>query len=1090
MSDHALCPAGGATGKSVILFRLTILCTIFGVCNAFADAESALHDGGPPLAIRLAGTENAASESKVYIVQLRTPSAAEFHAATTAKLAGAVSKPNVGQLHNATTFDKNSASIQSHIQALENEQANVIAKAGSTIQQIYSYRYALNGFAARMSPAQANKIEHMEEVLHVWEDEIRPLATNYSARFLGLFDPEVGLRGAPGLDGDGIVIGVIDSGIAPDHPALQDKREADRPRACLSAWGQNSLLGKWLCHRYTKMEDVQVFDPPENWNGICETGPQFTAQNCNNKLIGARFFVDGATATGPIDSGEIYSPRDVDGHGTHTATTAAGNKVKASIFGTFLGNVEGIAPKARIAAYKACWLRPGATRSSCNTSDLANAIDMAVADGVHVISYSVGNSMLTVTGPDDVALMAAAKAGVFTAVAAGNEGPVFQTIGSPAGNPAVITVAASTRDGQHSVEAMKVNSPASVAGKYAVKEASFTPPLIDNDPIEGQLIVVDDDDDTLPDGTAGTAIDACQPLVNESELAGNIAFIQRGGCDFDVKIQNADDAGAAAAIVINLSGDPIVMIGQSGTSDIPALMIGSADGNMLLDELNQDQVLDVVLDKSFFLAVADTGNVMANFSSRGPGPLLDVLKPDVTAPGVNILAGSTPDAANTVAGEFFAFLSGTSMSTPQVAGVAALLKQGHPDWTPATIKSALMTTARQDVTLPDGTQAIPFDFGAGHIVPNDANDPGLVYEITDDEYDAFSCGVALPAISQSRCDELTAAGLSFEATDLNQPSITASRLIGQRTVSRRVTNVSENSETYTAEIVAPPGIAVQVAPTSLTVGPGQSASYDVTLTYQSGPQDIFRFGSLTWTSNDHHVRSVLAVRPLSIDAPGEVFSFGGSGTVSFPVTFGYTDSYSPVVHGLNLPLFIDDTVPNGPPTPSFVAQDPTKTFSPRTNNGVSAHLLTVGPDQLFVRFALFDELTDGDDDLDLYIYYCPVDLNIDCWKVGESGGPTSREQVDLYMPVAGDYVVLVHGFETDPVAGGPGALYTGLAWLIGINDNRGNMSAVGPAFATAGTTEDITVNWTGLAPDTIYLGGISHNTPEGLVSLTLINIGN
>jgi subtilisin family serine protease len=1061
----------------VIQIRLTILLAIFAAGVVLADVESSLRDGGPPIAIQLAGADDAAADSRVYIVQLQTPSAAEFHAATSARIAGAFSKPNIGQLRNVVAFDKNSAVIQSHIQVLEKEQADVIVRAGNNVQPIYSYRYALNGFAARMSPAQANKVEHMAEVLHVWEDEIRPLTSNYSASFLGLFDAEVGLRGAPGLSGDGIVIGVIDSGIAPGHPALQDKREANRPRACTSTWGENSLLGKWLCRRYKKMEDVQIFDAPESWNGICQTGPQFTAQYCNNKMIGARFFVDGATATGPIDAGEIYSPRDVDGHGTHTATTAAGNKVKASIFGTFLGNVEGIAPKARIAAYKACWLRPGDTRSSCNTSDLANAIDMAVADGVHIISYSVGNSMLTVTGPDDVALMAATKAGVLAVVAAGNEGPILQTIGSPAGNPAVITVAASTRNGQHSVEAMQVKSPPSIAGKYAVREAAFTPRLIDNDPLEGQLILVDDDDVTLPDGSDGTTIDGCQPLINDSELSGNIALIQRGGCDFDVKIQNADDAGAIAAIVINLSGDPIVMIGQSGTSGIPALMIGSADGDLLLDELDQDQVVDLVLDKSFFLSVADTANVMAGFSSRGPGPLLDILKPDVTAPGVNILAGSTPDAANTASGEYYAFLSGTSMSTPQVAGVAALLKQAHPDWTPAALKSALMTTARQDVTLPDDTAAIPFDFGAGHIVPNDANDPGLVFEITDDEYDAFSCGVASPAISQARCDELSTTGLSFDATDLNQPSITASRLIGQRTVSRRVTNVSETSETYTAEIVAPPGIAVQVVPTSLTLGPGQSASYDVTLTYQSGPQDIFRFGSLTWTSNEHSVRSVLSARPLSVDAPGEIFSFGGSGTLTFPVVFGYSGSYSPDVHGLSLP-YIED---------GFVDQDPDKTFSFRTGGGVTAHLIDVPADQLYLRFALFDELTDGDDDLDMYVYYCPDGVN--CSKIAESGEATSREQVDVYVPGAGTYAVFIHGFETDP-AGGTGAFYTLLGWAFGINDNPGNMSTVGPVFVNAGTTEDITVNWNGLAPDTIYLGAISHNTPEGLVSITLINIGN
>lgn len=1058
------------------LLRLVILCACLVTGTAAADFETQLREGGPAAGIRLAGDDGGSSESKVYIVQLRTPPASEYYVATVAAVAG---KPRPGTLQSPPRFDKNSAVIQSHVQRLASEQARVIADIGPNIQPIYSYIYTLNGFAVRMTPAQATKVEHMQDVIRVWEDEMRPLVTNYSADFLGLFDPAAGLRGPEGLDGDGIVIGIIDSGVAPQHPALQDTREADRPRACRSTWGEVSLLGRWLCRRYDVMEDVQIFDPPENWNGICETGAQFAETDCNNKLIGARFFVDGAQATGPIDSGEIFSPRDVDGHGTHTATTAAGNRVRASIFGTFLGRVEGMAPGARVAVYKACWLRPGATRAACNTSDLANAIDTAVADGVDIISYSVGSSLLTVTAPDDVALLAAAKAGVLTVVAAGNEGPNFDTITSPAGNPAVITTGASSREGEHSLEAMEVTAPSSIAGKYAVREASFTPPLIDRDPIEGQLVLVDDDSTGTVDGSTGTTFDACQSLVNSSEVSGNIAFIQRGGCDFDVKVANAESAGAIAVVVFNLSGAPIVMIGDSVGIDIPALMVGAADGNLFLDEINNDQVIDVVLDKSFFLTEADTGNNMGSFSSRGPGPVADILKPDVTAPGINILAGSTPDAVNTVSGEYFAFLTGTSMSTPHVAGVAALIKQAQPDWSPAAIKSALMTTAYQDVTLSDGeTPAIPFDFGSGHIDPNKANDPGLVYELSADQYDAFSCGVGSPDISQSRCDELEASGLSVEAADMNQPSISVSEMISTRTVTRTVTNIDESSETYDAQIVMPSGIDVQVSPSTLVVGPGQSASYDVTFTYVSGPLDFYRFGSITWVGSDHAVRSVLSVRPSSVSAPGDVIAFGGSGSVTFPVDFGYTGTYSPGVHGLNLPLVLD----------GFVAEDPDKTFTVRTTNGVTAHTIDVPPDQLFLRFATFDALTDGDDDLDMYVYYCPD--GVTCSKIGQSGGATSEEQVDILLPGQGTYIVFIHGFETDNVAGGPGSVYTLLGWSFGIVDDQGNMTASGPAFVNSGTTQNVTVDWSGLAPDTIYLGGISHNTPDGLVALTVISVEN
>jgi subtilisin family serine protease len=761
------------------------------------------------------------------------------------------------------------------------------------------------------------------------------------------------------------------------------------------------------------------------------------------------------------------------------ATTAAGNKVGASIFGTFLANVEGMAPRARIAAYKACWVRPGETKASCNTSDLAFAIDAAVADGVDIINYSVGSSLSSVVAADDVALMAATKAGVLAVVAAGNEGPNYSTIGSPAGGPWVLTAGASSRDGQHSLEALQINAPAVIAGKYAAKEASFTPPLKDRDPIDTKLVLADDDDDTLSNGQSGTTFDACEALVNDSDISGNVAFIQRGGCTFETKIVNAQNAGATAVVVFSIAGDPIVMTGVPGTTNIPALMIGQADGNLILSEITTGLDVDVVLDKGLFLSVTDTGNVMGGFSARGPAPVTDILKPDVTAPGINILAGYTPDAANSVPDENFATLTGTSMAAPHIAGVAALLRQAHPDWSPVAIKSALMTTARQNVRQQDGlTNANPFDFGSGHIVPNSANDPGLVYDISDDEYDAFACGIASPAVEQQRCDDLASAGASFAATSLNQPNIVASRMTNAVTVSRRVTNVSDETEAYFAEVTPPSGMNVLVSPVSLSVGPGMSATYDVTISYDSGPLDLWRFGSLTWTSDRHSARSAIAVRPVSLTAPVELKSAGGTGSLTFPVVFGYNGSYSVGVHGLDRATVIA----------GFVDNDPSKTFSFRESNGVTLHRFTIPADQLYLRFSLFDQLTDGDDDLDMYLYYCPD--NVTCSRIGESGEETSREQIDVLVPGAGTYLVFVHGFETDQVSGGPGANYQLLAWQLGVNDDVGNMTAAGPATVTAGSSHEVTANWSGLGTDSIYMGAISHRTPQGLVAITLISIQN
>ncbi len=1061
--------------------RFLLLGCLFVSAAAMAQTGSALRDAGP-IPIGLAGSEDP-SLTRVYIVQLREPSTAAHHAelSKTAALSAPVVRKH-------SRLDKSNPVLKAYAEQLADEQDRVLSKAGPGTEKIYSYRFGLNGFAARMSVAQAQKLTNLPEVVHVWEDEIRPMALRSSPTFLGLFDTVDGLRSVEGLDGDGVIIGVIDSGVAPEHPALRDTREADRPSLCRSSWAETTLLGRWLCGRYRRAPDVLVFEETESWNGVCESGERFEETDCNNKLIGARWFIDGALESGPIDDGEIRSARDVDGHGTHTMTTAAGNRSSASIFGTSIGDIEGIAPKARVAAYKACWLRPGATRASCNTSDLVNAIDAAVADGVDIISYSIGSSLRRVTAPDDVALLAAAKAGVLAVVAAGNEGPNLGTIGSPAGGPWVITTGASSRDGESSVEALQITEPSGLAGKYATKEANFTPPLQDSDPIEGLLVLVDDDDESLPDGSTGTTSDACQALINGDVVSGNIALIQRTGCLFEDMVKNAADAGAIAAVVYNNAGDPIVMFGTEGLSDIPALMIGQADANLIIAELDAGNDVTVVLDKSFLLTTADTGNVMAAFSARGPAAVSAILKPDVTAPGINILAGFTPDAANAASGENYAYLSGTSMSTPHVAGAAALLLQAHPTWTPSAIKSALMTSARQDVKASAGLgDASPFDFGAGHIAPNRALDPGLVFDVSDDEYDAFACGVESPAVSSARCDELAAAGFSLAAADLNQPSISTSTLAVQQTIQRRATNVSDEAESFTVAASAPPGMNIDVTPSSLTLSPGDSAVFDVTLSYLSGPLDLWRFGSLTWTGESRDVYMPIAVKPTSISAPGEVTSFGGTGTQSFEVEFGYDGGYSPGVHGLNLPL-LSDADGNGDGF-SFVDNDPGKTFSFRSDNGVTQHVISVPPDQLYIRFSLFDDLTDGDDDLDMYVYYCGAD-GTSCSKIGESGEPTSEEEFNVFRPAAGLYAVLIHGFQTDQVSGGPGAVYQLLAWGIGINDDKGNMTASGPAFVAPGTKADVTISWSGLLADQRYLGGISHNTPQGLSALTVVSIRN
>jgi subtilisin family serine protease len=914
-------------------------------------------------------SEAALLDERVYIVQLVEPAALDY----TGKPGGiSATRPARGK-----RFDPGSSNVRAYSRELTDKHDELLQSVGAYQGKLYSYRYTFNGFAARLTPVQAQKLRSRKNVLNVWEDTVRYLSTNDSPVFLGLFDATDGLVSAQGLKGEDVVIGIIDSGITPEHPSFADTRAAKRPRLCRSEWAENSLLGIWLCRRFKNREDESTYTAPEGWQGRCEAGDEFTEDLCNNKIIGARYYIDGFMQAHALDANEFISPRDADGHGTHIASTAAGNEVRASLAGTDIDRINGIAPRARIAVYKACWLEPGQLRGSCSTSDLQRAIEDAVADGVDIINYSVGNTDISISDPDDIALLAASDAGVLSVVAAGNDGPSPATILSPSGAPWVLTVGASSRAGRKFEAAIRINSPDSVAGDYASREASFTPLLEDEGPITAELVLADDGE-----ASGGSTYDGCQSLVNDSDLDGQVALLQRGGCDFEDKIVNAEAAGAIAAVVFNNQSDLIIMSGNRDSVTIPAVMIGQADGQTLLTELQADAIIEVTLDKTLFIEQPDDGNVMGNFSSRGPNLTApDILKPDVTAPGVNILAGQTPDVANGVRGENFQYLTGTSMAVPHVAGVAALIREAKPDWTPAAIKSALMTTSRQDIVKEDGvTPADAFDFGAGHIVPNKATDPGLVFEALKEDYDAFTCGTKEPRVAEADCQQLIAAGFPTAAVDLNLPSITVSSLVSERTVRRRVTNVGEAAQ-YTVQINAPPGIDVDVTPSVLSLGPNEVGEFDVRLATSSAELYEWQFGSLTWSDASHSVYSPIAVRPVPFLAPAEAINTGRTGSLQFDVQFGYTGTYEASLEGLAAPFILEQRTVTNDPTSSYVFEPDTDRLPPsvwRTNPA-----LVVADGDTLLRVALFNDRTAGEDDLDLYVYYCPG-LTF-CTSVGVSG---------------------------------------------------------------------------------------------------------
>ena len=1009
----------------------------------------------------------AKPEGDVYIVQLRQAGAASYKGGTAGL---APTKPAAGQ-----RLDSSDPAVESYVSYLEATHDAVLASVGAG-QKLYSYAYAMNGFATRLTPDEVTRLARDPRVIGIWPDSYRRLQTNNSSLYLGLLDQHGGLRADLGLDGEGVIVGVIDSGVDWTHPQLQDYVD-HVPRACRSRWAEGSWLGFMLCRPILRDPPRSyVYDPPAGFSGICQEGPGFPATACNNKLIGARHYNDGFRFRYTLDDGEFLSAKDADGHGTHIATTIAGNYSTASLFGSRIGEVSGIAPRALIAVYKACWLQPDDSRATCATSDLARAIDAAVADGVDIINYSVGSLETDLTAPEDIALLNAAEAGTLSIVAAGNDGPENYTIGSPGSAPWVLTVGASTQTGTRYEQAIEITAPAVLTELLPMREASFTPRLQTIEAVEAALVLVDDGEDALTDGTAGSFYDACEELVNGDDLTGAIALIERGGCTFEAKLERVEAEGAVGAVVYATTGLPIAMNGTAGSVEIPAVMIGPADGDFLVDAIFAGDEPVVRLAYGVLVGLSDTGDQIAAFSSRGPSlSENDFVKPDLAAPGVNILAGSTPDQANGTRGEYFQYLSGTSMAAPMVAGVAALLRQAHPDWSPGALKSALMTTAYAGLVI-EGSDflANAFDMGTGHVNANLALDPGLVIDTGYEDYQAWLCGTGTPIATETECDELGAAGYPFAPEALNLPSVGITELIPGDVVARTVTNVGD-AAVYDATIAAPPGLVVTVEPETLVLATGESAEFRLRLEVGDAPYGFWQFGNINWSDGIRSVNVPIAAQPVYVRAPRDLHLRELSGSALMPVDFGYTDTYVAGVHGLNAPPMHE---------PGFVDDDPANDFSFRFDNGVAGHYFTVAPDQLFLRVSLFDALTDGEDDLDLYLYYCPT-LST-CSQAGESGSFTSEEEIDVVTPAPGLYAALVHGFQTDETSGGPGSNYEIFAWSFDADDDQGNLSIDAPDSVTTGDRLELPYSFGPLDPDTIYLGAVSHNTPYDVYFLTII----
>jgi subtilisin family serine protease len=917
--------------------------------------------------------------------------------------------------------------VSAHRKALADGRKAVLAKVPG-VEKIYDYETAFNGFAAKLTGPEAAKLARTPGVLGVWKNEVRKLDTTSTPKFLGLTgDDGVWAKqfGGDKHAGEGVIVGMVDSGVWPENPAFAALPE---PRP-----------------------DAKAIK--KKWKGTCDHGADTADNNvtCNNKLIGARYFHEGVK---PVED-EFESPRDFGGHGTHTASTVAGDfGVDAVINGSSRGKMSGMAPAARIAVYKVCWETGG--DGGCGTVDSVAAIDQAVADGVDVINFSISGSTSSVVDPVEIAFYNAAKAGVFVSASAGNEGPGESTVAH--NSPWLTTVAASTHDRAFRAT-VTVGNGTTLTGA-GLGDAVPSSPLVLSDNV-GKA------------GAPATEVHLCYPgQLDPAKVAGKIVACARGVNARVDKSLAVKQAGGVGMILYNTSAaaDDIA----SDFHYVPTVHVKVADGKSLVDYAGQPGATAALGKGVQYVAEAPE---MASFSSAGPALAGDgdLLKPDITAPGVDVIAAVAPPGN---AGANFASYQGTSMSSPHIAGLAALLIGKHPTWDPMWVKSALMTTATQvdnkgNPIKRGSANATPFDFGAGHVNPKASFDPGLVYDSTPRDWVAYMCALGQGQSIGAPCKQ---AG-TIDPSDLNYPSIAVGDLAGSQTVTRRVTNTTGKLAYYRSTVEAPAGTKVTVRPAGLLVPPHRTVSYQVKITRTDGAFGDYSFGALTWNDGrGHQVRSGIVVRPVAVAAPKSASGSGTSGRLQLAVKAGYDGTLNASAAGL-----VADTVTDLPlANPDGSGFD---TDHPATGEHTGKVSVTVPEGAKLARFATFDadyaSLGEGTD-IDLFVYKKTADgLEL----VGDSATATAEESVTLTEP--GEYEIYVDLYALP--AGVSSATVKHHHWVLG--DPAGNLTLAPESQRVgSGDSASVTVSWSGLQAGTRYLGAVLYSDEDAELGSTILTV--
>ncbi len=912
-------------------------------------------------------------------------------------------------------FDAHSPAVKKYTEHLRERQSEVAADA--RVEPAATYQVVLNGFSAKLSPDAAARVAAADGVLAVYPDEIfRPDAASADAlRDAAPVGAEHNRAMADG-DGAGVVVGVIDTGIASENPAFA----GERLRAARGA--EPYLAGNTVV--FEKADGGQ-------FRSARVTGDGWAKSDYSTKLIGAQYFATGAEDSGFSFADDVLSPADSDGHGSSVASIAAGNSgVDATVDDVDLGVVSGVAPAARLASYKACFVGhdPEVTTDDvCVGSDLLAALDRAVADGVDVIDYSVGGgAAASAWAADDLAFHNAAVAGVFVAVSAGNAGPGPSTV--QGGAPWYTTVAAATAPAFEGTVQLSTGFAAPGVSVSVPPGATVTAPVV----YAGDAALAGSADAELC--YLGT--------LDPAAVEGRIVVCDRGTNPRVEKSQEVQEAGGVGMILVNTTPDSL----EADFHRLPTVHIDAEFRNDLLSALASDPGVTATLVGENLAEEGIPSPQIAAFSGRGPlAGAADILAPDVAAPGVGILAATQdgPDGEPS-----WGVASGTSLAAPHVAGLAAIFLAANPAATPDEIKSALMTTA-SDTLEPDGSASRdPFAQGAGHVDAARVQDPGLLYLSGPDEWAEY-----LPTRGGD--------GSAMSGSDLNLASIAVPALAGESSVTRTLTATRAGTYEVSADI---PGVDVSVSPSTLTfAAPGDTQDYTVTFRNDSAPVEVWATGLLTWTGEDGtSVRSPMAVLPSSADATALVSGDGIAGSADVSIVSGVTGQLTLDVAGLApVELLVDPDEP---------APGHSGDANSGDENGNIAWVLDVPADSPLARFTL-DGSDEGDLDLAVYRVASPTDLRYYERWLSASGAAADR--ITLVDPTAGSYLVVAN----------VGAAPEGSTWDLtaAIVDPRAGGSLIAePASlaATAGEDTRYTLTWAGLENDMQYLGVVGYGASE------------